>query len=188
MIVAGLDERCPAREAGVQERDRIMAVGGQQVTALTDEDLPDIRRMMALVPVGAPMQLDLQRGGRTERVKVTPRLKGKVEGDELDCPRWDLTVKAINQFDNQDLYFHRKEGVFIFGVEYPGNASQARLMRKDILLEIDGQEVKTLADVRRIYEQTVAQVDTRSRALVTVMRNGLTRQAVLEFSRDYDRE
>ncbi len=188
VIVAGIDERSPAREAGVEERDRILAVNGTKIAGLTDEDLPDIRRMIALLPVSKPIELTLRRGTEELRVPVTPRLKGRVEGEELDCPRWDLTVKAINQFDNPELYFYRKEGVFVYGVEYPGNAAEARLLRQDVLLEVDGREMKKLDDVKKAYGDAVAGVDTRSRVLLKVLRNGIMRQVVLEFSRDYDRE
>ena len=65
------------------------------------------------------------------------REKGKVEGEQLDCPRWDMTVKAINQFDNPDLYFQKKQGVFVYGEKYPGNANDANLARNDNLVKID---------------------------------------------------
>jgi serine protease Do len=188
VIVSGTDEASPARAAGVQERDRLLAVNDVKVTALTAEELPAVRRMMALLPLEKPIKLTLQRGNKTLNLSVTPRRKGKVEGEELDCPRWDLTVKAINQFENRDLYFYRQQGVFLFGIEVPGNAADVRLGRGDIILEIGGQEVKTLDDVRRIYRESVANVAAQSRLLFTVLRNGLMRQVILDFSRDYERE
>ncbi len=188
VIVAGLDEYSPAREAGILERDRILTIGGAAVNGLTEECLPEIRRRIGLLPFGKPVEVRVRRGRKTVECTLTPRRKGKVEGDELDCPRWDMTVKAINQFENPDLYFYRKEGVFIYGVEYPGNGADARLMGKDILLEIDREPVKTLDDVERIYGRAVENVAKKSRILVTVLRNGLMRQVILDFSRDYERE
>ncbi len=188
VIVAGGDEHSPAKEAGVRERDRIVSINGSEVTALTEEQLPGVRRMMGLLPFGEPMKLRVRRGRGERTLTVTPRAKGKVEGEELDCPRWDLTVKAINQFENPDLHFYRKKGVFVYGVEYPGNAADARLMPKDILLEIDGETIETLDDIERVYAQSVSGVETKSRSLITLLRNGLMRQAILDFSRDYERD
>jgi S1-C subfamily serine protease len=188
VIVAGTDEGSPAREAGIQERDRLLAVNGQKVTALTAEDLPAIQRAVGLLKFGKPVSVELLRGDEKRSVSLTPSRKGRVEGEELDCPRWDLTVKAINQFDNPDLHFYRSEGVFIFGVEYPGNASDARLMQQDVIVEIGGVPVKTLGDVKEIYDTAVAQIDTKTRLLFTVLRNGLTRQVILDFARDYERK
>ncbi len=188
VIVAETDPESPARRAGVQPTDRIIRVNDQPVTAEREEDLPTVRRWLGLLPKHAPASFQLVRGSETLTLQITPREKGKVEGEELDCPRWNLTVKTINQFDNPDLYFHRKEGVFVYGVKYPGNASNAGLETQDIILQIDGKEVVTLEDVQSVYDEAVANVATKHRAVFTILRNGLMRQLVLDFSRDYEKE
>ncbi len=121
-------------------------------------------------------------------VQLTPREKGKVEGEELDCPRWNMTVKTINQFDNEDLYFYRNKGVFIFGVKYPGNASASGLSAGDIIVKIDGKDIETLADIKAIHAETLKKIETKPRIVFTIMRGGLTRQVVLDISRDYEKE
>ena len=70
-------------------------------------------------------------------LNVTPIRKGRVEGDEVDCPRWGLTAKAINRFENSELFRQRPSGVFLFGIRAPGNALAAGLQENDILVEID---------------------------------------------------
>jgi serine protease Do len=188
VIVAETDPESPARHAGVQPTDRIVRVNGQSVTAEREEDLPAVRQMLALLPKHKPATFELIRGQTTMAIEITPREKGKVEGEELDCPRWNLTLKAINQFDNPDLYFHRKVGVFVFGVKSPGNAENAGLDTKDIVVQIDGQEITTLEKAKAVYDQAVANVATKHRVMFTILRNGLTRQLVLDFSRDYEKE
>jgi len=188
VIVAETDPESPARRAGILARDRILAIGGRPVTALTEEDLPAIRRRLGLLTKHEPVRIALQRNGEQRVVELTPREKGKVEGEELDCPRWDLTVKQINQFDNPELYFHRKQGVFIYGVKQPGNAASADLRTGDIILKIDGQEVRTLEDVKRIRAEALENIKTKHRAIFSVLRNGLLRQTVLDFSRDYEKQ
>ena len=188
VVVAGTDPESPARRAGILPKDRIIKVKGEAVTALTEEDLPALRRKMGLLPKLEPVELELMRDDALVTVELTPREKGKVEGEELDCPRWDLTVKTINQFDNPDLYFHRKEGVFIYGIKYPGNASSAGLRRPDIILKIEGKEATTLEDVKAIHEASLENVDIKHRVVFTLLRNGLMRQVVLDFSRDYEKE
>ena len=188
IIVASTDPESPARRAGLRPQDRILAINGQPVTAMFEEDLPDIRRLVALLPKLEETSLSVQRGPETLALAMVPREKGLVEGEELDCPRWNVTIKQINQFDNEDLYFWATEGVFIYGIKYPGNAATAGLESQDIILEIDGQEIKTLEDVEMIYEAAVANIETNHRVLLVVMRSGLMRHFVLDFSRDYERE
>jgi serine protease Do len=188
VIVAETDPESPARHAGLLPRDRILEVGGQPVSAVTSENLPSLRRLLGLLPKGQPAGIKFLRGEKAMTVQLAPREKGKVEGAELDCPRWDLTVKQINQFDNPELYFHRKEGVFIYGVKSSGNAGNADLRPKDIIVSIDGREVKTLDDVKKIHAEAIENVKKQHRIMFSVLRNGLLRQMVLDFSRDYEKE
>ncbi|MCD4699623.1 MAG: trypsin-like peptidase domain-containing protein [Phycisphaerae bacterium] len=188
VIVAETDPESPARRAGILARDRILKVAGKPVNALTEENLPLVRRGLGLLAKGEPVQVELLRKGESITVPLTPRTKGKVEGEELDCPRWDLTVKAINQFDNPDLYFHRKKGVFVYGVKYPGNASNAGLQTEDIVLKIDGEEVVTLEDVGKIHKAALEEIKKKHRIVFTLLRNGLMCQVVLDFARDFEKE
>ncbi len=188
VIVAETDPESPARRAGILKDDRIMAVAGKPVNAVTEETLPLVRRKLGLLEKHKPVRIDLLRKGKPLAITITPREKGKVEGAELDCPRWDLTVKTINQFDNPDLYFHRKKGVFVYGVKHPGNASNANLESQDIVLEIDGKEVVTLDDVRKIHKTALKNIKKKHRIVFTLLRNGLMCQVVLDFARDYEKE
>ncbi len=188
VMVAGTDPDSPAETAGLRAKDRVVKVNGAPVDAMTEEDLPHLRRLFGMLTKDAPADVELIRGGETVRVQLTPREKGRVEGEELDCPRWDLTVKTINQFDNPELHFHCQEGVFIYGIKMPGNASSSNLQEHDIILSIDGKAVKTLQDVKDIHTATLAEVASKHRILFTVLRNGLMRQVVLDFAREYDKE
>ena len=188
VIVAGTDPESPARRAGILPADRIVKLNGKAVTALTEEALPPLRRTLGLLPKGRLVTVELVRKGKPLTVELTPREKGKVEGEELDCPRWDFTVKTINRFDNPELHFHRRKGVFVFGIKEPGNAGTADLRRMDILLSIDGKKIATLDDVGKIHKASLKSIETKHRVIIAVLRDGLMHQVVLDFSRDYEKE
>ena len=158
VIVAGTSPDSPAQEAGLRNGDRIVRINGAAVTAMTDVDLPQVRMALALLPADEPTTIDVFRGEQPLKLTLTPRVKGSVEGEELDLPRWNMTVKSINQFANPDLYFVRPEGLFIFGVKYPGNAQKSGLARNDIIASIDGKPITTLDDARRVYDEVLAAV------------------------------
>ena len=187
VIVAETDPESPARRAGIEARDRLLKINGAPVNAFTEEDLPAVRCTVGLLTKYQPAEFELLRDGKPLTAELTPREKGDVEGEELDCPRWDLTVKQINQFDNPGLYFYRKKGVFVYGVKEPGNASTAGLRAQDIILKIDGKDVESLEDVRKIHEEAIANVKTKHKIMFTVLRNGLMNMRVLDFSRDYEK-
>src|SRR5688572_9377486 len=178
VIVADTDPESPARTAGILPRDRIISVGGKPTNGLMEEDLPAVRRLLGLLAKDAPVKVELQRDGKPLAVELTPREKGKVQGEELDCPRWDLTLKAINQFETPDLFFHRKSGVFVNGVKYPGNAGTAGLQGQDIVLRIDNKPVPSLDVAKELHKTALENADGDSRVLFTVLRNGLMKQIV----------
>ena len=188
VVVADTDPESPARQAGIQPRDRVMSVGGKPVNALMEEDLPGVRRLIGLLPKDAAVKVELHRDGKPMAVELTPREKGTVQGEELDCPRWDLTLKAINQFETPDLFFHRKKGVFVNGVKFPGNAGTAGLQGRDIVVRIDNKPVGTLEEAKTLHKTALENEDGDSRVLFTVLRNGLMKQVVLDYSRDHARE
>jgi serine protease Do len=188
VIVADTDPESPARQIGIQPRDRILQIAGKPVNALMEEDLPGVRRLLGLLAKDAAVRVDLQRDGKPIAVELVPREKGTVQGEELDCPRWDLTLKAINQFETPDLFFHRKKGVFVNGVKQPGNAATSGLQGHDIVLRIDNKPVATLDEAKAMHKAAIENTDGDSRVLVTVLRNGLMKQVVLDYSRDHARE
>lgn len=188
VIVAGTDPESPARRAGVKARDRLLAVNGKAVTGIQEEQLPGIRRRLGFLPKGEPAVLKILRGEETLEINIVPREKGEVEGEELELKRWDLSVKEINQFDNPQLYFHKKQGVFVYGVKYPGNAAKAGLTNGDILLKVGKTKIESLDDIKTVHATAIENVKKKHRIVLTLLRNGLRRQVVLEFSRDYERE
>lgn len=188
VMVAETDPESPARRAGIQAGDRIIRLNDQTLTALTEEQLPAIRRQLGMLPKMTPAKLEFIRQGELMSVDLVPREKGSVEGEELDCPRWDFTVKTINQFDNPDLHFARPKGVFIYGIKYPGNAQAAGLLARDILVKIDGKEVFDLEEVKAIHQEALANLPSKNRVVLSILRNGLMRQTVLDYSRNYEKE
>ena len=188
VIIAATDPDSPASQAGLKPRDIITHINGQAITALTEEDLPLVRRSLGLLEKGKPVELTYIRNDEPNTTSLVPTEKGNVQGEELDCPRWDLTVKTINQFENPDLYFYCKQGVFIYGIKYPGNAENSNLREQDIILKIDGTSIKTLKDVQTLYDKSLESLKEKHRCVLTIMRNGLMQQIVLDYNRDYDRD
>jgi len=188
VIVSETDPESPARRAGINPRDRILRVNNVSLNAVTWEDMPAVHTVLGMLEKYQPVNVELLRDGALLAVELTPREKGDVEGEELDCPRWDFTVKTINQFDNPTLHFHRQQGVFVYGVRSPGNAENAGLRQYDIILKLDGRQIRTLDDVKEVHEKALENIEEQSRVRASVLRDGLMRQLVLDFSRDYSKK
>ncbi len=187
VIVSGTAEGSPARLAGVLPKDRIVAMNNVPITVMNAEAMPDFRRKLGLLPFDVPVKLTIMRGDEEFSIDVTPQAKGVVEGENLILKRWGITVKAINRFDNPDLFHYRNNGVYVYGIDYSGNAGRSRLRTEDIITHINGKEINDLAAMQTAYDEAVANVANRSKAVFGVLRNGAARQLVIEFSRENEK-
>ena len=187
VLVASVDEESPAEKAGLQAGDLLLSLRGEPLTGVYETDLPGVERRFADLPVGAPAELALQRGGRALALAVTPSLKGSQEGEDFECKRWDLTVKEITKFSDPFLHFQRARGVYVQGIKFNGNARASGLAANDILLEIAGRSIDTLKDVREAYDQVLKLEKGKRKVLVRLLRMGYRRLAVLDFEKDSER-
>jgi len=188
VIVSSTEKSSPGRLAGIQNSDRIIKINNEPVSGLVAESLPDIRRKLGLLPINKPAEFLILRNGKELTINVTPKEKGDVEGEEFDAERWNMTLKTINQFDNPSLYFHKKNGVFVYGVKYPGNAENADFNHNDIILQVNRKDVNSLQDIQDIYEESLTTLKDNPRFLFVILRNGARRQMVLNISKDYNKE
>ncbi len=188
VIVANVDEDSPAQKADIRAMDRIVAINDEEVTAKNRENTPAINAKLALLPFGQEMKLTVKRGDKTLVKHFKPIEKGEAQGQELELKRWNMSVKSINQFDSPELYFYHKKGVYVYGVERQGNAANSRLHQKDIIISVDNQPIESLDQFKTVYDKCVANVASKSKVILSVMRGGTVRQVILDYDRDYAAE
>ena len=188
VLIAGVEENSPAAEAGMRAGDILLAVGEHAVEGTYAEMLPAIWRRLADLAIDEPVTVRFLRGAETRETTVTPEEKGKLEGEDFDCRRWNMTVKEINKYRTANLYFLKQKGVYIQGIKYPGNAASSGLGRRDIILKIDNTPVETIADVQAIYERLIQDEQREKKVMFEILRSGLRKWIVLDYRRDYEEE
>jgi len=187
VLIRDVEKDSPALAAGVQAGDILLEVSGKPVTAMYAEDLPALRRQLADLPIGELSKLTMRRGDASVSLELKPVLKGSIDGADFACKRWNMTVKEFNEFSDPDLYFYEKGGVFVNGVRMPGNAQKAGLRRRDIILKIDGRDVKSVEDVKRTYEELLADSKRQPRVLLEIRRGQFKQPLVLDYKEDYSK-
>ena len=186
VLVQNVERGSPAEEAGIQAGDLLLKVADQYIQGEYVEELPTIRRLLADLPVDKPTALTIIREGDLTEIKITPVLKGKFEGEDFELRRWNFTVKEITKFSNPGLYFQQKQGVFIQGVRYSGNASDAGLRVNDIILKIGDVPIKTIEDVKKAYEKYVNDATLpEKKVLINIKRGGNQDWKTLNWTKDY---
>ena len=187
VIVSDVEAGSPSDLAGLKPLDRLIAIGDSPVTAIMEEDLPAVRRKLALLPEGEPIDITVVRSSEDMELALTPLAKGSVQGEEFSCERWDFSVKTINKYETPNLYFQNPEGVYVYGIRYPGNSQNAGIMRRDVLLKVNGLPVNSLEEVRKLHAKTLENLEKGGpkRIVFSLLRNNRNIQAVVDISRDY---
>ncbi|MHC4645115.1 MAG: trypsin-like peptidase domain-containing protein [Planctomycetota bacterium] len=188
VLVTGVEENSPAAQAKIMAGDILLEVAGRPVDGTYAEMLPAIWRSLADLQLDKQVDVKALRGGVEKTLMLRPEEKGKLEGDDFDCRRWGMTVKEINKYRDQRLYYMHGEGVYVQGVKYPGNAADAGLRGRDIIVKLDNDQVKTIGDVRRIYEVVIADQTREKKVMFEIMRSGLRKWIVMDYRKDYEEE
>jgi len=165
----------PAEKAGVRRGDVIVALNGQEV-----ENLARLRLLVAAAPVGSRMTIQVVRDGKKRRIDVTigelpedvslKRKPPSVEGD-FDNVLSGLSVGALSR--ENALRFQLDpggNGVVVLEVAAGSPASRAGLIEGDVIMEINRQEVATLAD----YDRLARQIRKDKGVLLLIARRGQT--------------
>jgi serine protease Do len=185
VLVRNVELDSPAEKSGIKAGDLLIKVNDQTVTALYIEDLPQVERLLADLPVGQPARLALVRSESELEVSLVPVLKGSLDLAYFECKKWDFTAREYNEFSEPTLAFYRRRGVHVTGVREPGNALRAGLQERDILLEIDGKPIETIEDLSTAYQEAISRKEGPKRVLIKVQRAQLQLPIVLDFRRDY---
>ena len=122
---------------------------------------------------------------------ITPKLKGKIEGEDFDCKEWQMTIKEINRYAQPQMHHFHKGGVYIQGVKPRGNARASRLAPNDVIQEIGGETIGSLDDAKRVYAELDKRPKDKRQVLVKVFRSGTSEWLVLDYRKrdeEYEEE
>ncbi len=174
-LVAGIDDKGPAKPAGIKAGDVIVRFDGQDVKA--SSDLP---RIVAAAPVGKEVDVSVMRGGKEQNLKVT---LGRLEDGERQAslnekaepaPARPAVQKALGMefsslSDAARKQFSLKDsvkGVVVSKVDESSPAGEKRVQAGDVIVEINQQVVNEPADI--IAQMKTAKEQGRKSALFLI--------------------
>jgi serine protease Do len=176
-LIAGIDEKGPAKPAGLETGDVITQFDGKDV-----RESSDLPRIVAATPVGKEVDVRIMRKGKEETRKV---VLGRLEDGERQQqaalgaqPGAPGSAPAVTTVLGMELTgmsdvvrrrFSLKDnarGVVVTKVDANSNAADKRLVAGDTILEVGQEPVSTPADVSRRVEQL--KKDGRRAALLQV--------------------
>jgi serine protease Do len=163
-LVAGIDDKGPAKPAGIEPGDVVVKFDGKDV-----KDPKDLSRVVADTAVGKEVEVVIIRKGAEETRKVTlGRLEDTDKAKEASAKTKDepaaekpVTQKALG-LDlatlSKDLRGKYKikdsvKGVIITGVDGASDAAEKRLSAGDVIVEVAQEAVSNAADVKKRLDQ-----------------------------------
>ena len=79
-------------------------------------------------------------------------------------------------------------GVYVSGLAWDGNADSCGFHSGDIIVSIGGKPVKTVAEVKAVYEDSMAKLAEKTRLPFVVLRRGRRTTLVLDYTEDTEEE
>jgi serine protease Do len=162
-LVAGVDDKGPAKPAGIEPGDVVVKFDGKDV-----KDPKDLSRVVADTAVGKEVDVVIIRKGAEETKKVTlGRLEDtekvqqaaiKPKDEPADKP---VTQKALG-LDlatlSKDLRTKYKikdsvKGVIVTSVDGNSDAAEKRLSAGDVIVEVAQEAVSSAADIKKRVDQ-----------------------------------
>jgi len=152
-LVSRVDPTGPAAKAGIERGDVIVQFDGTDIESM--EDLP---RKVASTVVGKKVGVVVLREGKRRTLQVEigqldePELAAATTpGGEPSGPApFGIAAQDITPQVAQQLGLGEGEGgVVITSIETGSAAEEANLRRGDVILEVDRQEVKTVAELKK---------------------------------------
>lgn len=175
-LVAGVEEKGPAKPAGIETGDIIIRFDGKDV-----KDMKDLPRIVADTPVGKDVEVVIIRKGKEEKrtVKLGRLEDGEKQAalstkkdaapEEKSVVQKTLGLQLSSLTDSLRQRYKIKDqikGVVITGVDANSAAAEKRLNAGDVIVEVAQEAVASPTDLQKKLDQL--KKDGRKQALLLV--------------------
>jgi S1-C subfamily serine protease len=152
VLVNAVERGSAAEKAGLRAGDLVLAIDGQPVSAPQPVDVPALQRRLAELSIGKPVQLDIDRDGQASRIRLVAAAQPEDRGDERAFLPFGLSVSELTPTMGRRRNFDGAQGLLVTGIRPGGPAAIARpaLAQGDLILRVNGQPVRRLADLETV--------------------------------------
>ena len=149
-LVAEVNPGTPAEKAGIERGDIIIDFNGQPI-----HEMNELPRLVAVTAPGTKVTLKVLRQGKEKSFSlVVTELKeektAQAPMERVDEPVVGLVVENLDPNLARELGLKENQGVVVLQVSPGSSAAEAGLRKGDIIMEINGQPVKSVSDYRRL--------------------------------------
>ncbi|MEA2876497.1 MAG: serine protease Do [Hyphomicrobiales bacterium] len=160
-LVAGIDDKGPAKPAGIEPGDVIVKFDGKDI-----KEMRDLPKIVGDTPIGKDVPVVIVRKGKEEvktvrlgRLEDTPQqasVKTDAPAEEKSVVQKALGLNLAGMTDDLRKKYKIKDavkGVVITAVEANSAAAEKRLNAGDVIVKVTDEEVTNPADVQKRIDQ-----------------------------------
>jgi len=166
-LINSVEEGGAADRAGLKQGDVIVGINGDRIA-----DNNALRNRIAGTKPGSKITLDIVRDGKAQTVPATvDQLDAKdavrsTRGGGNSEGGYGMTLEPLTPETARELGLRQREAVVVSDLDPDGAAAASGLQVDDVILQVDGQAVRTPADVKAALTRAGSRP-----ALVLVARN-----------------
>ena len=182
VLVSGVIDGSPTAVAGVESGDLLLELAGQTLDIRFPVQLPDFNRMAAELPIGAEIALLVERDGEKKLLTVIPRERELREPQQTELNQWGVTARDLSFMLAKELKRDTVEGVIITSVRPGGPAGAAKpvVRRNDVLVEVNGERISNLEELRSVTKSITAEATEPTAVLAAFERKAVRFFAVVK--------
>lgn len=152
-----------AEKAGLKPGDFITSVDDEKLTATGSEYEDELSSIIRQYDIGKTVELGIIRGKASMKISVelarSPRLQREMKKYRNDD--FEFTARNVSFFDAADEQWDKEQqGAFVEDVKSGSWAELGTLYAGDLILEVNGQAVSNVDDLRRAMEDIAAKRQT----------------------------
>jgi len=168
VLVASVVKDSPADKAGLQSGDVVTEFDGKAVKVTVAEELPLFNQLVLGQPVGKAVKVVYRRGKDTKTTQLTTAARERAIGRDEEIKSWGMTAMDLTLFSSLELQRSGKDGVLVESVRPSGPCSEARpaIVPGDVIVEVNGQKVKDLDELRKLSREITKDSTQRVETLI----------------------
>lgn len=141
----------PAAAAGLAPGDVLLRLAGEPVSVLFFEQVPELYRRVADLPIGRPVRLEVERSGAKLELDATVAQLEPARGEEREVRRLGLTAQEITGPMALARELRVREGLLVTGIRpgQPAAGARPQLAPGDVLVAVGGAPVHDLEELER---------------------------------------
>lgn len=188
-LIAWVEEGSPAATAGVESGDLLIAIGSTPADVQFPEQLPLANQVIATLPIGRSVPIEIVRNGTVKRVTVTPVVRTSAAGEPIELRDWGIVAAALTPGSAREMGRSNAKGTRVISVRAGGAAQQAKppVEPEDVIVEVDGKAMLDPAQLRAFTEAALAAKE-RVSVLVAIERREERRLTIVDLARGHTDE